>query len=204
MPSWAWALAVIGVLAAAAVLLGACKRGFDNPIVLGTLAAAQVVTGDGMDSAEEERLNGEHQEKVARLRALCAAIETEYRDSALLRSRAEEAEYLGLAVGHDIMEPRHRACVAFHAEAAGHFETAYRLYFSAAIDSLFEREWIAEHGGGPPIHLSDTMHYAVLDAILRLRTSGHAIEIYHVGASKVTSYTCARLRREAPGIATCR
>lgn len=203
MSSWLWALLVVGVFLAAAVLLGACKKGYDNPIVLGTLAAAQAVTGDGMNPAEEERLNREHQGKVTRLKALCANLESEYRDAALLKSRAEEAEYLGLAVGHDIMAPRHRACVAFHAEAAGHYDVAYRLFFSAAVDSLYEREWIAEHGGAPT-HLSDTLHYAVLDAILRLRKGGHAFEIYHVGASKVTTYTCARLRQEAPTIATCR
>ena len=203
MSSWIWIAATVAVLCVAAGLLGACQRGYDNPIVLGTIAVADAVSGEGPSEADQRKWNADAQKAVADLTALCAGIETGYRDKTALKANAARAEALGLAVGHDIMDPRKKACVAFHAEAAGHFDTAYRLFFGAAIDSAFDRKWAAEHGT-PPKVLPDVLHYAVLDAIIRLRAAGHAVEIYHVGSEMVTGYTCARLRREAPGIATCR
>lgn len=192
----------LAVLALAAAL-AACSRGYDNPVVLTTLAAAEALNGEGMSKAEENRLNAEAREAVARLKALCAGIDTRLGDLAALRPAAAEAERLGTAVGDATMSAANRACVGFHAEAAGHHRRAYALYFSAAIDSLYERDWIAEHGGAPK-ELSDRLHYGVLNAILRLRAAGQAYDIYHVGQARVTGYTCARLKREAPWAATCR
>jgi hypothetical protein len=187
----------------AALALAACTKGYDNPIVLGTLAAASAVEG-GMSEAEEDRLNAENQSNVARLRASCAGIDARLGDLNALRPAAAEVERLGTQIGDDILSSASKACVGFHAEAAGHTRRAYALYFGAAINSLYERDWIAEHGGGPPKELSDRLHYGVLNAILRLRTAGQAYDIYHVGQEKVTGFTCARLRREAPWAATCR
>lgn len=182
--------------------LGGCS-GYENPVVLATIAVAEAASHDGIGEAEQRRLNAQAQENVARLRMLCAGLETDYRDTASLRSRAAEVEQLSLAVGHDVMEPRSKACVAFHAEAVGHFDAAYRLFFGAAIEALWERRGIAEHGGSPEL-LTDALLYPVLDAIIRLRNGGHAVEIYHVGSEMVTGYACAQLRRDAPYIATCR
>lgn len=192
-------LAVLGLMA----VLAACKSGYDNPVVLATLAAAEAVNGEGMSKAEEDRLNAEAQAALARLKALCAGIDIRLADLAALRPAAAEAERLGTAIGDAVMSPASRACVGFHAEAAGHDRRAYALYFSAAIDSLYERGWVAEHGGVPK-ELSDRLHYGVLNAILRLRAAGQAYEIYHVGSAKVTDFTCADLRRQAPWAATCR
>lgn len=203
MPSWAWILATVVVLCIAAVALGACQRGYDNPIVLGTLVVADAVSGEGPSEADQRQWNADAQKAVADLKALCTGIETGYRDTATLKANAARAEALGLAVGHNIMDARMKACVAFHAESAGHFEPAYRLFFGAAIDSAYDRKWATEHGT-PPKVLPDVLHYAVLDAIIRLRAAGHAIDIYHVGSEMVTGYTCAQLRREAPQYATCR
>lgn len=203
MSSWLWAALAVALLAGVAVLLGACKRGYDNPIVLATIAVADAVNNEGPSQAEQDQWNRDAQAALAALRARCDGIEAWYRDTARLKAHAAEVQRLGLAVGHDIMEQRLKACVAFHAEAAGDYETAYKLYFVAAVDSLYERGWIAEHGGAPKL-LTDPLHYGVIDAILRLRAAGHAREIYHIGADKVTSYTCARLRAEAPQYATCR
>lgn len=197
------AAVTLAALFGVAVLLGACKRGYDNPVVIATAAAAGALNNEGPSQAEQDQWNHDAQAALAALRARCEGIETRYRDTPALKTSAAEVQRLGLAVGHDIMEARLKACVAFHAQAAGDADTAYRLFFSAAIDSAYDREWVAEHGGRPKV-LSDPLHYGVLDAILRLRAEGHAIEIYHVGADKVTSYTCARLRREAPQYATCR
>ncbi len=203
MSSWIWLLAAGVVLIAAALVLSACKTGYDNPLVLGTLVVADAVDGGEPTGAQQRQWNADAQNAVARLTALCAGIETGYRDTAALKARAAEAEYLGLAVGHTVMNTRHKACVAFHAEAAGHYDTAYRLFFGAAIDSAYDRRWAREHGTPPKI-LGDELHYAILDAIVRLRAAGHAIDIYHVGSEMVTDYTCERLRREAPQYATCR
>ena len=191
-------LAVLAVLA----VLGGCKSGYDNPVVLGTLAAASVFD-DGMSQAEEDRLNARNQDNVARLRALCAGLDTRLANLPALRPNAAEVEALGLAIGEDIMSASSKACVAFHAESLGHWQTAYRLYFGAAIASLYERGWIAEHGGTPK-ELSDPVHYGVMNAILRLRAAGRAYAIYHIGQEKVTGYTCADLRRQAAWAATCR
>ena len=188
---------------AGALLLTACTRGYDNPIVLGTLAAAEAVNGEGMSRAEENRLNAENRSNVARLRTLCAGIDTRLSDLPALTPNAPEVARLASAIGEPTLSPDSKACAGFHAESAGAFSDAYRLYFGAAVESLSERSWIAEHGGQAE-ELSDRLHYGVMNAILRLRAGGHAYDIYHVGADRVTGYTCARLRREAAWAATCR
>lgn len=203
MPTWAWiALLAVGLIGVA-VLLSGCERGYGHPAVIATAAVASVFNDDGISSAEERRRNDRAFEAARRLGAVCDAMDASFPARAILAARAAEIEELGLIVGHDIMDARGKACVAFHAEAAAHFEVAYRLFFFAAVDSAYDREWAAEHGTRPKL-FSDAMHYRVLAAILRLRAAGHAKEIYHIGADKVTSYTCDRLRREAPEYADCR
>ncbi len=187
---------------ACALLLAACSRGYDNPIVLGTLAAAEAVSGDGMSRAEENRLNAENQSNVARFRTLCTGIDTRLSDLPALKPNAPEVMRLTSGIGENILSADGKACAGFHAESLGRFEDAYRLYFGAAVESMSERSWIAEHGGKPD-QLSDRLHYGVMNAILRLRAGGHAADIYHVGSERVTGYTCARLKREAPWAATC-
>ena len=105
---------------------------------------ADALDGDKMSQAEEDRLNATHQENVARLKALCAGVDARLGDLTALRPAAPEVESLGVAIGDATMSPAMKACVGFHAEALGHWKTAYRLYFGAAIASLYERDWIAE------------------------------------------------------------
>ncbi|MFT3809811.1 MAG: hypothetical protein QM698_07815 [Micropepsaceae bacterium] len=189
---------------AGALALAACSRGYDNPIVLGTLAAAEAVSGeDRISRAEENRLNAENQTNVARFRTLCAGIDTRLSDLPVLKANAPEVARLTRAIGEQILAADGKACAGFHAESMGAFPDAYRLYFGAAVESMSERSWIAEHGGTPK-QLSDRLHYGVMNAILRLRAAGHATDIYHVGSERVTGYTCADLKREAPSAATCR
>ena len=189
-------------IVAAAVLAG-CS-GPDNPVVISAAGIAKAASPGEISSAEQNAANAHVQGRTARLTALCADIETRFSDARALKSQAAEVEELGLAVGHDIVSARHKACIAFHAEAAGHAESAYRLFFEAAILSLTERRFIRENGGGPPTVLSDTLHYGVLQAILRLRAAGHAAVIQRAGSEMVTSQTCADLRRQAPGHIQCR
>lgn len=188
---------------AGALALAACSRGYDNPVVLGTLAAAEAVNGEGMSRAEENRLNAENQTNVTRFRTLCAGIDTRLSDLPALKPYAPEVMRLTSSIGENILSPEGKACAGFHAESLGRFDDAYRLYFGAAVNSMSERSWIAEHGGTPD-QLSDRLHYGVMNAILRLRAAGHDREIYHVGSERVTGYTCADLRREALWAATCR
>ncbi len=187
----------------AAAFLAGCAPGYDNPVVLATLATVGAVSGEGMSRAEENRLNAEHRDNVKRIRALCTGIDARLGDLASLRPAAAEVMRLGTSIGDDVMSPDTQACVAFHAEAAGDLRRAYRLYFKTAIASLYEREWVAHNGGAPKL-LSDRLHYGVMNAILRLRAAGQAYDIYHIGKEKVTGYTCADLRREAAWAATCR
>lgn len=189
---------------AGALALAACSRGYDNPIVLGTLAAAEAVSGeDSISRAEENRLNAENQTNVARFRTLCAGIDARLADIAALRPHAPEIARLTSAIGEQILSADGKACAGFHAESTGAFRAAYRLYFGAAVESMSERSWIAENGGTPR-QLSDRLHYGVMNAILRLRAAGHAYDIYHVGSERVTGFTCADLKRQAAWAATCR
>lgn len=203
MPSWAWialaAVALIGI----GIALSACQRGYGHPAVVATMAVATAFETDGVSEAEQRRLNKRSADAVSRLRAVCDAMAASFPDRPALAAAAAEVEALALIVGHNVMEAQLKACVAFHAEAAGHYDVAYRLFFFAAIDSAYDRDWATEHGTTPKV-LSDDMHYRVMAAILRLRAAGHATDIYHIGAEKVTGYTCARLKREAPHYADCR
>lgn len=203
MPSWFWIAAGAVALIAAGFALSACQRGYSHPAVIATAAVASAFDDDGISDAEERRLNERAHAAYRALTSICDAMEAAFPARAALAERAVQVEELGLVVGHDIMQPRLKACVAFHAEAARHFEQAYRLFFFAAVESAYDREWAAAHGT-PPKVMSDSLHYRVLAAILRLRAAGHAADIYHVGAVKVTGYTCDRLRREAPQFADCR
>lgn len=170
-------------------------------ILLGAAAVAD--DGNGLTAAEERALDARQAQSVATLERVCATIEARMRDRAALKPDAASVLEAAGALGPDTMGQRFMACTGFHAEAVGDFALAWRMYFYAAMNSLWQREGEAERGQNPEGDLGDALHYGVLDAILRLRAAGHDAGLYYVGKERLDNLTCAQVRREAPHLTQC-
>ncbi len=171
-------------------------------IILG--AAAIAGDGNGLTAAEEREMNERQRDYAATMNRICGTLESRLGNMASLAADAPAVLAAAKGMGADTLEKRNMACAGFHAEATGDFEFAWRMYFYAAMNSLFQREGEAERGEDPEGDLGDRLHYAVLDAILRLRAAGHDGNLYYVGKERLDNLTCAQLRREAPQFTHCR
>ncbi|HRK70391.1 MAG TPA: hypothetical protein PLA85_02305 [Micropepsaceae bacterium] len=176
-----------------------------NPAATVVLFGSAALAGDGngLSASEERALNERQAQSAATMERICATIETRMRDMAALKPDAAAVLDAAGALGPDTMRQRFMACTGFHAEAAGDFTFAWRMYFYAAMNSLWQREGEAERGQDPEGDLGDALHYGVLDAILRLRAAGHDSGLYYVGKERLDNLTCAQLRREAPQYTQC-
>lgn len=176
-----------------------------NPAAAVVLYGAAAVAGDGngLTSAEERALDERQAQSVATLERVCATIELRMRDMSALKPDAASVIDAAGALGPDTMRQRFMACTGFHAEAVGDFAFAWRMYFYAAMNSLWQREGEAERGEDPEGDLGDALHYGVLDAILRLRAAGHDAGLYYIGKERLDQLTCTALRQEAPQYTEC-
>lgn len=176
-----------------------------NPAAMVVLLGAAAVAGDGngLTAAEERALNDRQAQSAATMKRICGTIEMRMRNMAALKPDAASVLDAAGALGPDTLQQRFMACTGFHAEAVGDFALAWRMYFYAAMNSLWQREGEAERGQDPEGELGDALHYGVLDAILRLRAAGHDAGLYYVGKERLDNLTCTQLRREAPQYTQC-